>query len=64
MVMAMANLAMATGNIGQAGVGVNPPPSQNNVKDLAIWGLSSFELSGYRSITDDAVRALFMMIGA
>ena len=32
MVMAMANLAMATGNIGHEGVGVNPLRGQNNVQ--------------------------------
>nr|MCH9788427.1 molybdopterin-dependent oxidoreductase [Actinomycetes bacterium] len=32
MVMAMANLAMATGNIGRSGVGVNPLRGQNNVQ--------------------------------
>ena len=39
MVMAMANLAMATGNIGRAGVGVNPSEVRTTSKDLAIWGL-------------------------
>ena len=32
MVMGMANLAMATGNIGREGVGVNPLRGQNNVQ--------------------------------
>ncbi len=30
--MAIANLAMATGNIGRRGVGVNPLRGQNNVQ--------------------------------
>jgi formate dehydrogenase major subunit len=59
MVMAMANLAMATGNIGRAGVGVNPLRGQNNVQGSCDMGSFPHELSGYRSITDDAVRALF-----
>ena len=33
MVMGIANLAMATGNIGREGVGVNPLRGQNNVQD-------------------------------
>ena len=59
MVMAMANLAMATGNIGRAGVCVNPLRGQNNVQGSCDMGSFPHELSGYRSITDDAVRALF-----
>ena len=59
MVMAMANLAMATGNIGRAGVGVNPLRGQNNVQGSCDMGSFPHELSGYRSIADDAVRALF-----
>ncbi|PMV60569.1 hypothetical protein C1X15_30260, partial [Pseudomonas sp. GW123-5D08] len=31
MVMGIANLAMATGNVGREGVGVNPLRGQNNV---------------------------------
>ena len=59
MVMAMANLAMATGNIGRAGVGVNPLRGQNNVQGSCDMGSFPHELSGYRSIADDAVRAVF-----
>ena len=39
MVMGMANLAMATGNIGRAGVGVNPLRGQNNVQGSLRHGL-------------------------
>jgi formate dehydrogenase major subunit len=38
MVMAMANLAMATGNIGRSGVGVNPLRGQNNVQGSCDMG--------------------------
>ena len=38
MVMAMANLAMATGNIGRDGVGVNPLRGQNNVQGSCDMG--------------------------
>ena len=32
MAMGIANLAMATGNVGREGVGVNPLRGQNNVQ--------------------------------
>jgi len=35
--MAIANLAMATGNLGRRGVGVNPLRGQNNVQAPATW---------------------------
>ncbi len=38
MVMGMANLAMATGNIGRVGVGVNPLRGQNNVQGSCDMG--------------------------
>ncbi len=59
MVMAMANLAMATGNIGRAGVGVNPLRGQNNVQGSCDMGSFPHELPGYQPVGDDAVRALF-----
>ena len=40
MVMGIANLAFATGNIGREGVGVNPLRGQNNVKAHVIWAAS------------------------
>ena len=58
-VMAMANLAMATGNIGREGVGVNPLRGQNNVQGSCDMGSFPHEFPGYRSVEDDAVRASF-----
>ena len=58
-VMAIANLAMATGNIGRRGVGVNPLRGQNNVQGACDMGSFPHELSGYRHISDDATRSLF-----
>ncbi|HWF95344.1 MAG TPA: formate dehydrogenase subunit alpha [Xanthobacteraceae bacterium] len=58
-VMAIANLAMATGNIGRPGVGVNPLRGQNNVQGACDMGSFPHELSGYRHISDDATRAMF-----
>ena len=59
MVMGMANLAMATGNLGRDGVGVNPLRGQNNVQGSCDMGSFPHELSGYRHISDDAVRTMF-----
>ena len=58
-VMALANLAMATGNIGRAGVGVNPLRGQNNVQGSCDMGSFPHELPGYRHIADPAVRAIY-----
>jgi formate dehydrogenase major subunit len=58
-VMAIANLAMCTGNIGRPGVGVNPLRGQNNVQGSCDMGSFPHELSGYRHISLDAPRALF-----
>jgi len=58
-VMAIANLAMATGNIGRPGVGVNPLRGQNNVQGACDMGSFPHELSGYRHVSDDGARAMF-----
>lgn len=55
-VMAIANLAMATGNIGREGVGVNPLRGQNNVQGSCDMGSFPHELPGYRHISDDVTR--------
>lgn len=59
MVMGIANLAMATGNIGREGVGVNPLRGQNNVQGSCDMGSFPHELPGYRHVSDDATRTLF-----
>ena len=58
-VIAIANLAMATGNIGRPGVGVNPLRGQNNVQGSCDMGSFPHELPGYRHISTDAVRESF-----
>jgi formate dehydrogenase major subunit len=58
-VIAIANLAMATGNIGRPGVGVNPLRGQNNVQGSCDMGSFPHELPGYRHISDDDVRTSF-----
>jgi formate dehydrogenase major subunit len=59
MVMGMANLAMATGNLGRRGVGVNPLRGQNNVQGACDMGSFPHEFSGYRHVSEDAVRQMF-----
>ncbi|MBO4121337.1 formate dehydrogenase subunit alpha [Cupriavidus gilardii] len=58
-VMAIANLAMATGNIGREGVGVNPLRGQNNVQGSCDIGSFPHELPGYRHVSDSTTRGLF-----
>lgn len=59
MVMGMANLAMATGNVGMVGAGVNPLRGQNNVQGSCDMGSFPHELPGYRHVSDTATRTLF-----
>jgi formate dehydrogenase major subunit len=58
-VMAIANLAMATGNIGRRGVGVNPLRGQNNVQGSCDMGSFPHELPGYRHVGQPDVRAIY-----
>jgi formate dehydrogenase major subunit len=58
-VMAIANLAMLTGNIGRRGVGVNPLRGQNNVQGSCDMGSFPHEFPGYRHVSTDAVRESF-----
>ena len=58
-VMGIANLAMATGNVGREGVGVNPLRGQNNVQGSCDMGSMPHEFPGYRHVEDDEARAEF-----
>jgi formate dehydrogenase major subunit len=58
-VLAIANLAMATGNLGRNGVGVNPLRGQNNVQGACDMGSFPHELAGYRHISDAGARAIY-----
>lgn len=59
MVMGIANLAMATGNIGRSGVGVNPLRGQNNVQGSCDMGSFPHELPGYQHVSDSIARGRF-----
>jgi formate dehydrogenase major subunit len=58
-VIGIANLAMATGNLGREGVGVNPLRGQNNVQGSCDMGSFPHEFPGYRHVSDEATRHLF-----
>jgi len=58
-VMGIANLAMATGNVGREGVGINPLRGQNNVQGSCDMGSFPHEFPGYRHVSDSITRALF-----
>ncbi len=58
-VLATANLAMLTGNIGKPGNGVNPLRGQNNVQGACDMGALPNVYPGYQSVADPAVRQKF-----
>ncbi len=58
-VMGIANLALATGNIGREGVGVNPLRGQNNVQGSCDMGSFPHELPGYQHVSDSVARGHF-----
>ena len=58
-VMAIANLAMLTGNIGKPGSGVNPLRGQNNVQGACDMGSLPDVCSGYQKVTDPAIKEKF-----
>jgi len=51
-VMAIANLAMATGNMGRLSTGVNPLRGQNNVQGACDMGALPPVLTGYQKVDD------------
>jgi formate dehydrogenase major subunit len=59
MVLGMANLAMATGNMGREGVGVSPLRGQNNVQGSCDMGSFPHEFPGYRHVSQDDVRGIY-----
>ena len=59
MVIGIANLAMATGNLGRDGVGVNPLRGQNNVQGSCDMGSFPHEFPGYRHVSDPSTHQLF-----
>jgi formate dehydrogenase major subunit len=58
-VLSLANLSMATGQIGKRASGVNPLRGQNNVQGSTDMAAIPNALPGYQSLADDAVVAKF-----
>ncbi len=58
-VMAVANLAMATGNLGKESAGVNPLRGQNNVQGACDMGALPGVFTGYQSVADSAALEKF-----
>jgi formate dehydrogenase major subunit len=59
-VMAMANLAAVTGNLGRPGTGVSPFRGQNNVQGGGgDMGPLPDNFPGYQDVADDEIRAKF-----
>jgi formate dehydrogenase alpha subunit len=58
-VVAVANLAMLTGNIGKPSTGVNPLRGQNNVQGACDMGSLPNVYPGYQAVSDPAIRQKF-----
>lgn len=58
-VLALANLAMLTGNVGKESTGVNPLRGQNNVQGACDVGALPNVYPSYQSIADPEVRRRF-----
>jgi formate dehydrogenase alpha subunit len=58
-VMALANLAMLTGNIGKPGSGVNPLRGQNNVQGACDLGALPDVYPGYQSVDNAKIKEKF-----
>lgn len=58
-VLATANLAMITGNMGKPSTGVNPLRGQNNVQGACDMGALPNVYSGYQAVSNPAIREKF-----
>ena len=58
-VLATANLAMLTGNIGKPSTGVNPLRGQNNVQGACDLGALPNVYTAYQAVADPAIREKF-----
>lgn len=58
-VRSLTSLALLTGNLGRANVGVNPVRGQNNVQGACDMGALPNTLPGYFQVTDAAAREHF-----
>ncbi len=58
-VLALANLAMVTGNVGRASTGVNPLRGQNNVQGACDLGALPNKYPGYQDVEAPDIRKRF-----
>ncbi len=58
-VIAVANLAMLTGNVGQPGSGVNPLRGQNNVQGACDMGALPNVYPGYQAVASESMKEKF-----
>jgi len=58
-VLALANLSLATGNIGKPYAGLNPLRGQNNVQGACDMGALPVVFTGYQPVASEEVRAKF-----
>jgi len=61
-VIALCNLALATGNIGQPGAGINPLRGQNNVQGASDMGCLPTYFAGYQGLDDPNLAALHQTV--
>jgi formate dehydrogenase major subunit len=58
-VLAVANLAMLTGNVGKESAGVNPLRGQNNVQGACDLGALPNVYPGYQKVNDESIQKKF-----
>ena len=61
-VIALCNLALATGNLGRPGTGINPLRGQNNVQGASDVGSMPTYFSGYQPFDDPKLAALHQAV--
>jgi formate dehydrogenase major subunit len=61
-VIALCNLALATGNIGKPGTGINPLRGQNNVQGASDMGCLPTYFAGYQSLDNPNLAALHQTV--
>ncbi|NOS76605.1 MAG: formate dehydrogenase subunit alpha [Nitrospira sp.] len=61
-VMALVDLALATGNLGKPGTGINPLRGQNNVQGASDVGCVPTYFTGYQALNDPALGALHQAV--
>ncbi len=58
-ILALANLAMMTGNLGKPSAGINPLRGQNNVQGACDMGALPNVFPGYQAVTNEDLRKKF-----